>query len=190
MTADTSPATVLTWLLDAVGCLKERASLSAVSVTAEEVKEAAEHTRPHDSPHHPTHAVRFCGPRTQTHSVFHLAGAHRAWQATTVCTLFRHNRWPAFLALGAALWIPFLTCSHNAVVSGRSCPSLFVRLVLNETDQLANGDVFFFKLWHSWIIIIKFTTLPALLSHDPSFSSFVLDITNTSQKEAHIFNMV
>lgn len=153
MTTDASPAMVLTWLLDAVGCMKERASLSAVSATAEEVKEAAEHTRPHDSPHHlhhhhPTHAVRFCEPRTQTHSVFHLAGAHRVWQRTMACTLFRPNRWPAFLPVGAALWMPFLTCSHNAVVSGRSCPSLFVLLVLNETDQLANAYVFC-KLWHS-----------------------------------------
>lgn len=51
-----------------------------------------------------------------------------------------------------ALWMPFLTCSHTAVVSGRSCPSLFALLILNGTDQLANGYVFW-KLWHSWIII-------------------------------------
>lgn len=69
LTAATTQATMLTCLLDAV---EERASLSALSATAEEVQEGAVCTRPHDSSphnHHPTHAVWFCGNRTQTDSV-------------------------------------------------------------------------------------------------------------------------
>lgn len=74
MTADATPATVLTCLLDAVGCLEERASVSALSAAAEEVKEAAERTQPHDSPPPPpppdtcsrilrdSHTGRLCVP--------------------------------------------------------------------------------------------------------------------------------
>lgn len=71
-------------------------------------------TQPHDSPHHhhPAHAGWFCGTRTQTDSVFHLAGTHRA------CMLFCHNRWPAFLPLRAALWMLCLPCSLYFVVFG------------------------------------------------------------------------
>lgn len=124
------------------GCLKERASLSACLVSAEEVTGAAVCMRPHDTPPPKTHAVLFCG-----------AHAHRqtlcsTWQTHTQ-GLASHHRLhvvspqplACFLALRTALWMHCHMRTHSSVWSLRSSlifGSLCWLVVSNEMCMSVN----------------------------------------------------